>query len=86
MEKKKVTFFADLGWCGCNDEQTLEVDASMTDKELDNMAWEMACEWSQSWEGDERLMSEEEWDELEPGQFEAEFVSGWWELTDASGG
>ena len=73
MRKIKVT--CSIGFAGCNDEEIVEVDDSMTVKDIDEMVHEMAMEHANSWEGDERLG---EWDEEFTEMF-FENAHSWWE-------
>lgn len=79
----KITFFADIGFAGCGNEYTIDVPDDYTPFDLDDLAWDMAVEWAQSWIGDERLFSEEQWEEI-GDSFEEEYVSSWWEKAEDS--
>lgn len=71
----KIFYELDIGYAGCGDEGEIEVDDNMTDKQIDEYVHEMALDWAQSWDGDERLG--DEWDEEGTAQF-YENVSGSW--------
>ncbi len=62
---RKIRYDLDIGYPGCNDEGVMEVPDGMCPAEIDEMVNDMAAEYGNSWEGDERLgwssdMTEEE--------------------------
>ena len=74
---RKIRLVAEIGFAGCGDEQFIEVDETVTDKELTRMANEFAMEHASSWEGDDRLGFDiENEDDVEAFW---EGVEGWWE-------
>lgn len=72
----KIKYVIDLGFAGCGDEGEEEIDDGMSKEQIDAYVDDMAQEWAQSWEGDERLYSE--WGEEETESF-YENVCGSWE-------
>ncbi len=58
---RKIEYTLETGYSGCSDHGEMEVDDNATDEEINQMIWEMAQEHGVSWEGDERLMDEDEW-------------------------
>lgn len=78
---RKIYYEIDVGYCGCGHEDTTTVDDDMSDGEIDQMVNDLAMDWAQQWEGDERLcwdseMSSEEYDAATDEFYSG--VSGWW--------
>lgn len=73
-----IKYYLDIGYAGCGDEGVTEV-GDMDDAEIDQMVNDMAHEWADSWEGDERLgFGNEDEDQEEVTTNFREGVSGWW--------
>ena len=77
-----IKYGIDIGYCGCGDEGVISVPDNYDDNNIDMMVNDMAHEYADSWEGDQRLgfdddVSEEEY-EQQVEDFRAN-VSGWWE-------
>ena len=82
---RKIYYELDIGAVGCGDEGVTTVDDDMTDSQIDDMVNQMAHDWADSWEGDERLgftsPDDEEYSEELAVQEAEEFranVGGWW--------
>lgn len=79
---KKIMYEINLGWAGVGEEDEMEVDDNATDSDIDAMVHEMALECASSWEGDQRLMSEEEWEDEDNVQHFYDNASGSWRWVD----
>ena len=75
----KIKYVIDLGFAGCGDEGEEEIDDGMSKEQIDAYVHDMAQEWAQSWEGDERLYYE--WNDEVTEHF-YENVYGSWEWAD----
>lgn len=75
-----IKYYLDIGYAGCDDEGIIIDAHDMNDAEIDEMVNDMAHDWADSWEGDERLCfgNEDEDQEEVTADFRAG-VSGWWE-------
>ena len=76
---RQIAYDLDIGYCGCNEEGVMEIEDTMTDKEIDDMVHDMALDHAASWEGDERLgwgSEDEDQDEITQQFYEG--VSGSW--------
>ena len=60
---RKIRYSLEIGFAGCQDEGVMEVDDEISEQEIEDVLNEMALNWASGWEGDERLFSEEEWEE-----------------------
>lgn len=80
---RKIRVNLDIGFAGCGHEDIIEVPENMTPAEIDEMVHDMAMDWAQSWEGDERLgWGHEDEDQEEVTEQFYEGVGGTWEDTD----
>lgn len=82
---RKIKYNLEIGFCGCNEEDEMEIDDDMSDEDISNMINNMANEYAVGWEGDTRLgwedgMDEEEYDEVTERYYEG--VYGAWEFID----
>lgn len=75
---KRIAYILEVGFCGCQSEGTMEVSDDMTPGDIDSLIWEMAREHGQSWEGDTRLYSEEEWENPDTVEMFYEGCYGSW--------
>lgn len=80
---RTIEFQLDIGFCGCGDEGTMIVSDDMTNDDIDQMVHDMAMEWAQSWEGDERLgWGNEDEDQEEVTDMFYQNVCGSWKFVE----
>lgn len=76
---RKIKYEIDTGYAGCSSEGTMEFPDDTLDGVIDHEVWLQAQDEAQSWEGDERIMSEEDWQKAENIESFYADCDGWWE-------
>jgi hypothetical protein len=79
---RKIKYTLDIGYCGCQEEDTMVIPDDMTDNEIDTMLDEMVHQYADSWEGDSRLGFDPDASEEEQEDHAHSFregLSGYWE-------
>lgn len=78
----KVEFTYSVGYAGCEMSEILEFPDNTPESEINQYAHDGAQEHAASWEGDTRLMNEEDWaDEEIVEQFYTD-AEGCWKVVD----
>lgn len=79
----KILYTLEIGFFGCGDSGYLEYPDDTPEDLIERDVNELALEWASSWQGDTRLYSEDEWDEMGEEAFEFyEGAYGTWEVVD----